>query len=436
MLKKKLSSSSLAKLFVTSCLVSVASVAPVYADHSHGLKQAIKDGSAYVDARYRYEYVDQSNIADEAKASTLRTRFGYKTGKYHGLAGQLEFENVTAIGAENYNDGGGTASRSGVPVVADPVDTELNQAFLTYDVVDGVVLKGGRHTLNRGNQRFIGSVDWRQNNQTHDGAAIIVTALADTEIFYGYSYNINRIFGSDDAVGDFGGDIHMIDATYMGLPSTKISAFGYFLDIDDPESQAANASDTYGLRVWGSPEISDGVKLLYDASWATQEDTGDNSVNYDADYYNIEAGVSFAGLTIKAGYEELGSDNGDFAFRTPLATLHKFNGWADQFLVTPAAGLQDAYGVVSYKVNGVNDTFDGTKIVAAYHEFSPDSSGGDYGTEFNLAINKKIAKHYMLGVKYADFSSDENGIAANNDVEKVIFTVGMKFDDLGKILSK
>ena len=31
------------------------------------------------------------------------------------------------------------------------------------------------------------------------------------------------------------------------------------------------------------------------------------------------------------------------ALQTPLATLHKFNGWADLFLTTPNAGLEDAY---------------------------------------------------------------------------------------------
>ncbi len=47
--------------------------------------------------------------------------------------------------------------------------------------------------------------------------------------------------------------------------------------------------------------------------------------------------------TLGVGYELLGSDDGVAAFQTPLATLHKFNGFADQFLVTPAGGLQDIY---------------------------------------------------------------------------------------------
>ena len=38
----------------------------------------------------------------------------------------------------------------------------------------------------------------------------------------------------------------------------------------------------------------------------------------------------------------LASDNSQ-GFRTPLATLHAFNGWADLFLDTPPDGLSDIY---------------------------------------------------------------------------------------------
>lgn len=399
------------------------------------ISSALAGGNAYVDARYRFETVDQSNITEDAEASTLRTVAGYKTGQYRGFTGLIEFENVAAIGDENYNDGGATASATGFPTVADPTGTELNQAFLKFDGIDGASIQAGRQKINRGNQRFIGSVGWRQNDQTYDGATLTVNAIPDTELFYAYSYNVNRIFGNDDAVGNFNGDIHIADATYSGLPFGKVSVFGHQLDIESPASQTGNANTTYGARFWGKTEVSDGVNILYDASYATQEDTGDNATSYDADYYHAEGGISFAGFTVKAGYEELGSDNGNFAFRTPLATLHKFNGWADQFLTTPAAGLEDTYASVAYKVNGVNEYLDGTKIVVAYHDFSPESAGNDYGSEVNAAITQKFAKHYYAGVKYADYDSDGNGPAATNDVEKLIFTLGIKFDQIGQALA-
>ena len=50
-------------------------------------------------------------------------------------------------------NGGGTASNSGFPTVADPVETELNQAFLEYSAIPDTKIKYGRHRVNRGNQQ-------------------------------------------------------------------------------------------------------------------------------------------------------------------------------------------------------------------------------------------------------------------------------------------
>ena len=73
--------------------------------------------------------------------------------------------------------------------------------------------------------------------------------------------------------------------------------------------------------------------------------TGDNPNDYDAEYYAVDLGLktpSSASCSALAT-RVLGSDDGNFAFRTPLATLHKFNGFADVFLVTPNDGLEDIY---------------------------------------------------------------------------------------------
>ena len=44
--------------------------------------------------------------------------------------------------------------------------------------------------------------------------------------------------------------------------------------------------------------------------------------------------------------------NGTIGFSTPLATLHKFQGFADVFLTTPASGITDAYGKLGYCQEG------------------------------------------------------------------------------------
>lgn len=106
----------------------------------------------------------------------------------------------------------------------------------------------------------------------------------------------------------------------------------------------ANLSDSLGFRFTGAQNVSSDVSVNYLASYARQVDSSHNPTNYEADYYAVEASVAKKGVgKIGAGYEVLGNDRGAFSFRTPLATLHKFNGWGDLFLTTPNDGLEDLY---------------------------------------------------------------------------------------------
>lgn len=385
--------------------------------------QALVGGTPYIDARYRFEHVDQSGVAENAEASTLRTLLGYKTGEFYGFSVLGEVEDVTPLGAENYNSG--SNGHTNFPTVADPDGTELNQAYLQYNGFDSVI-RYGRQNIKRGNVRFIGDVGWRQNNQTHDGVSIVNKSLPDTEIFYGYSYNINRIFGEDDLQnrGDFNGNVHMVDVSYSGLPYGTATAYGYLLDL---ENGASVSSETYGLRFEGKQEVASGVHFLYDVEYARQSDYGDNPTSYDADYYRIEPGVSYSGVTLKAGYELLGSDNGGaIAFSTPLATLHKFNGWADIFLSTPANGLEDVYASASYSLKDTGYSWlDGLSLTAVYHDFSSDTGSINYGQEWDFDVVKPFYDHYTAGVKYAHYEAENNGFGV--DTEKVIFSLGMNY---------
>lgn len=394
-----------------------------HADESR-IENLVEGGRAYVDARYRYEFVNDSNFAEDANASTIRTRVGVESGAYNGISALVEVENISSTGSEKYNDGGATASDANRPVVADPTVTELNQAYLSYTGIEDTRIKVGRQTINRMDQRFIGSVNWRQNDQTQDAATLYVDAIEDVELFYGYSLNVNRIFGHEDAAGSFNGNNHYLDAAYKGLDAGTFAAYAYLLDF---ESQfAANSSATYGARFFGDHPINDDVTALYHIEYATQSDMGENPNSYDADYYRAELGAKAYGITAKLGYEVLGSDNGTAAFQTPLSTLHKFNGWADQFLSTPTTGLEDSYAKLAYTLNNVHKHLDGTRIMLAYHMFEAESGGGDFGTEFNADISKKITKHVRTGVRYANYQAD-NGAFATNDVQKVIFSLGFTY---------
>jgi hypothetical protein len=51
---------------------------------------------------------------------------------------------------------------TGYPVIADPEDTELDQAYVVWEG-DGDAMFIGRQRINMANQRFIGAVGFRQN---------------------------------------------------------------------------------------------------------------------------------------------------------------------------------------------------------------------------------------------------------------------------------
>ena len=183
------------------------------------------------------------------------------------------------------------------------------------------------------------------------------------------------------------------------------------------------SSKTFGVRLEGKQKIGDGnVSFLYEAEYANQTDNASNPTNYSADYVRLSAGLSANGLTGKVGLEKLGSDNnGTVSFQTPLATLHKFNGWADKFLSTPAGGLEDLFASLSYKVQG-DGPMKGLKFDAIYHDFSA-ATGGSYGEEIDLQVTKKISKYYYAGLKFSDYNA--KGFAT--DTQKIWFTLGANF---------
>jgi len=412
---KSLLFASVSALILSS---SVLHAAEEKTTEAESLAAAITGGDAYIKLRYRFENVDQAGFANTANASTLRTNLGYKTGEYRGLSGVVEFQNVVNIGADNYNST--INGRTNYPVVADPEVTEVNQAYAAYTGIDKTTLIAGRKALNLDNQRFIGTVGWRQNDQTYDLVAGINTSLPDTTILYGYVWNVNRIFGDDHAFGDLGTDTHVVNVNYSGLSFGKLSAYGYFIDLDHAAVQGLS-SQTIGLRFSGKAKMSGEFSAVYELEYANQKDYGGNPGDYSVNYFHGAGGVTFSGATLKLGYEILGSDNmGTASFKTPLATLHKFNGWADKFLGTPGSGLEDLYVSGAYNFSGAAK---GLKAMAVYHRFNSEYGDIHYGNEIDLLLAYKINKNYNISLKYADYNADGFSV----DTQKFWISLGANF---------
>ncbi len=358
-----------------------------------GLGKAFTNGELKFNFRYRYEFVDQDGLDREANASTLRGRLSWTSARLGAWQWGAEADYVALLGDERYNST--ENGRTEFPVVADPEGFDLNQAYVRYHG-EGFSVSGGRQRILLGQQRFIGGVAWRQNEQTFDALRGEFKLHQQLSVDYSYVWNVNRIFGPEDGAqpADWRSDSHLLNLRYTPAEGHAVTVFGYLLDFDN-DNGPPNSTSTYGLSYRGQFG-----PLTLDGSYATQADYADSPLDYDADFYSLAAAWKFKPLTLSAGYEVLDSDDGAVGFRTPLATLHKFQGWSDKFLGTPAAGIEDRYVGVAGAVGPV-------KVAATYHVFEAEEGSADYGEELNLVANYKVADGMSLQLKYADYDADE-----------------------------
>jgi hypothetical protein len=394
-------STRLALLAAATSAAAFAQPAPTPAASSPSFQDALLKGKPSLNARLRYESVDQEGLQD-ADALTLRVRLGYTTGAYHGFQAMIEGEGNVPLHSDYY-DGTGTNTR-GQAVIADPEIYEINQAWLSY-TYEKTKATFGRQRIILDNARFVGDVAWRQNQQTFDAAFIQDRTIDKLTLTYGYLTRINRVFDDRAAQYDWRSNSHLINASYSGLPFATITGYAYLLDFDREADLAFNnSSQTYGLSVAGSPKLTDDFNLLYRAEYATQSDYGSSILSYDSEYYLGELGLQFQKkYSLSLGYEVLGSDDGapGSGFRTPLATLHAFNGWADKFLVTPNGGLEDLY-VKATATLPLNLTF-----LGFYHWFSAEDTSTKYGEELDLQLTYKFNKNLSFTAKAAFYRGDD-----------------------------
>jgi len=350
----------------------------------------------------RYESVDQDNALKNANALTLSTRLTHTTASYKGFTAVVEFEDSRVIaGVDDYNDTNG--NNAGIySVVADPESTEVDQAFVQYKA-DKFTAKIGRQIITLDGHRFVGHVGWRQDRQSFDAATFIYKATDKLTGSYSYIAKRNRIFAE---AKDLDAKDHLLNVAYKSSIG-KVAGYAYLLEVDNGTD---NGIDTYGVSLTGKKD-----KFSYAAELATQSNTMNDA---DTTYMMLEGGYNFGKVTAKLGYELLGSDNG-VGFQTPLATLHKFNGWADQFLGTPGVGLEDIYATVSGKVFG-------GKFSVTYHDFSADEGGADLGDEIDAVYVKGFKKHYKAGIKLASYSAGDAG-TGKVDTDKVWLFVSAQF---------
>ena len=307
------------RIIVWRCLAAVCALAVVAGWTTAGavaqttaagdtIVDALFGGHADLRARYRFERVSQAGTARKGVANTLLLRPGYTTGDAFGLSARIDIDTIAQLGKERFNDT--VNGKTDRPVIADPDTVELNQAYLKFTGIPGTVLMGGRQRIKLDNDRFIGNVGFRQNEQTFDAATIINETIDHLQLRYVYIDSVQRIFGEQAVAGDFNTSNHLLHFAYKRFSLANITGYAYLLDIDD--SGGRFSTETFGVRLTGKYDLG-GPVFSYQAEYAQQQDYEDNPANFDLDYYHLQPKITLKGpfsgsLASWIGYEVLEGD--------------------------------------------------------------------------------------------------------------------------------
>jgi hypothetical protein len=378
-----------------AALAAMGSAGLAQADGLQRVVSAAKESKPILDLRLRSEIVDQTGMNEDAHALTLRGRVGFETGKMWNTTLLVEGDLLWPLDS-SYNST--VNGKTAYPVVPDPETYEINRLQLTNTSIANTSITLGRQRIVLDDHRFVGNVGWRQNEQTFDAVRVVNTSIPKLTIDLSYVDQVNRVFGKDSPVGRYDGSSYFANLAYE-LPVGKLTGFAYLLDFDDAP---IDSSDTFGLRYVGERPVSK-MKLAWVVSFARQTEASNNPLSYEADFYTLELTGTFREYSLGAGVEVLEGD-GVKGFTTPLATLHKFSGWADKFLTTPANGLQTRYITAGYARKGFAglDSF-GASLV--YNEFRSDRLGIDYGSEIDVQLQARWRRFSAL-LKYASYDAD------------------------------
>ena len=397
--------------------LTVISNSAIAEDVTKSIEDALKfgnGGAVKFDLNYRYENVNQDNVRipplrgiplpaakqpDTANANTVRLRLGLLSPVFHGLQGYAEYQGLYAMQSD-YNST--RNDKTEYSVIADPYENELDQLWLSYAGIPDTVIKGGRQVIQMDDQRFIGNVGWRQLQQTFDSALITNKSINNLTINAGYIGRAKTVTATTEGL-----TAPILNVNYKLGDYGNLVGYGYWLDFTDPDVYA-KSNQTYGLRLTNyqkpgdSFKLSDNYGLVYTAEWSIQSDYQNSPKDYTVNRWNLMGGLTAYMFTFQGAMEQLDGVGKNKAFQTPLGTNFAFQGWADQFLVTPDDGIRDVFGTVTTSLDRGEVT-----LMGVFHQFYDDTGNIHYGKEWDFRAVKKFGKHYSLLAQYAYYEADQ-----------------------------
>jgi hypothetical protein len=391
-----------------------ALVAAAETQQATSATEALIGGKLLLNLRPRYEFVDQDGKPEDAKAFTVRSLIGWETKPWHSFSLTAQAINVSRIGSKDYNDQAAQAAASRFPLVADPNESDINQLFVDYTGLPKTRIRAGRQAIKIDNVRFIGNVEFRQVMQVFGGVLVENKSLPNTEFLLGHMERVKSINATERKA-----QVEILHAAYRWSPNDSVIGYAYLQDDPKLAGAAANVNDLsnriLGIRFDGAHPFSEKFALLYTAEYAKQDDYADGDAKIDADYYHVGIGPRWGDWYLRLDQERLASNDGQYAFQTPLGTNHLFQGWADQFLTTPRQGLRDTFLMAGGKLGKV-------QLLAEYHRLKSDVGGIDFGDEVDFSAAYPFMKQLLGKVEYADYQAGD-AAGGKRDTTKIWLTL-------------
>lgn len=413
-----------------SSLLSFADDAQTSFDYS--IMDAIRNGKNMTSFRLRYENVNQDALKD-ANAFTLRSLVGWQTAPFHDISVAAQLIGVTDLN-NDFNAkqwGVNTPGKSSTDaVVQDPNYYNINQLYVDWTAIPDTKIRAGQQSLKIDNVRFIGNVEFRQVMQVFTGVTVENKSIPNTDLYAGYYTRLRKATTSQELNQDTG----ILHATYHLSPTENLIGYGYWYDSNNDTAAVTGASPsllnlssrTLGIRADGSHKIDDHWKLLYTAEYAKQDRIANGNANIDAHYYKLGLGAGWDSWFARVDQELLSSNNGTYAFQTPLGTNHLFQGWVDKFAAsTPVNGIQDTYLTAGGKWQDFT-------FLTEYHWFNSDkdfATGNLYGREWDVSVAYAYNKQTTAKLEYGTFSEGDQYTASRyRDTDKLWLTAIYTFN--------
>ena len=368
--------------------------------------------------RARYQTLSRDDFDRAAQALTLQFKGRVELDIFESTTVLAEIESNTAL-INEFNDG--SNNRVNFPFIPDPEGTELNRLQITSEIIPKTRVTAGRQRIALDDWRFIGSFPFRQNDQTIDALRVETRVLGKGLVDVGYFNKVLRPLGGDNLRETFEGDSYFANYN-LGTRLGRFSAFHYSLGlVSGPKGPLRQdvSTETTGVRLLGRRDGKT-LSFTWEGSFAQQRDRSGNPENYKVKYGLAELAVKPKNLIFKGRVEVLGSDNGA-SLQTPLASLHRFQGFSDQFLTTPPDGLRDYSAFIGYDI-GKAGPFERVRAFSRYHWFEADANKRLYGEELNLSLSG-LVNNMRLSIEYSDYKAQ----SFSSDNQSVFLTTEFSF---------